>query len=1211
MAFSHLHVHTYYSVLDGAGSIKNLFEKAKENKQPALAITDHGNMFGVVEFLKTAKNYPDIKPIVGCELYVNPDGRFNKRGKEDQGAYHLILLAKSLKGYYNLVKIVSIGYTEGYYYKPKVDREIIEKYHEDLICLSACIGGEVPQAFIGNNDAKAEEVALWYKNLFGEDYYFETQLHKSELPGYNENLYKIQSEVNEKIFELGKKLGIKCVATNDVHFASKEDGPAHDRLICLTTNANFDDVKRLRYTQQEYLKTEAEMLALFPDHPEIIENTNEIVAKVENYKITRDPILPVFPIPADYQDSNDYLRYLVYQGAEKKYDEINDALVERIDFELATIKRMGYPDYFLIVQDFIAEARRIGVWVGPGRGSAAGSVVAYCLGITNLDPVKYDLLFERFLNPDRISMPDIDIDFDDDGRGRVLKYVEDKYGKDHVSHVITFGTMATKSAIKDVARIQNVTLQESDRLTKLIPDSLPETTIKEKGEDGTITEKKIKNKVNVANCIKFVPEMQDAYENSTTPGVKETLEYAKRLEGTVRNTGVHACAILIGRDNLTEHIPISIAKDKESGDDMWVSQYEGSFIEDVGMLKMDFLGLRTLSILKEAVANVKKARGIDIDIEGIPIDDKNTFDLFGRGDTVGVFQFESPGMQKWLRELRPNRFEDLIAMNALYRPGPMDYIPSFVARKHGNEKIEYDLPQMEGTLADTYGITVYQEQVMLLSQRLANFTKGEADGLRKAMGKKLIDQMMALKEKFISGGTANGHPESVLEKIWTDWTAFAQYAFNKSHSTCYAWVAYQTGYMKANYPAEFMAANLSKNLNNIEEITKLMDECKRMRILVLSPCVNESRNTFTVNDQGNIRFGLAGIKGVGSGIVDNIVQVRGDKPFSGIVDFIERVVELGTFNKKITESLAYSGAFDSFPEIRRDQFFRLSGKEETYIDALCRYGSKYQSDVLRAGNSLFGATDEGFKPVPPEIPAPGEFDASEFLKKEKEYVGMYLSAHPLDVYSFEMEHFVKHSFPEVHEMIQSAFSEKTHRDKEVYLAGIVTKVNFRTSKNGRPFVTFEMEDLKGSREFALFGKDYEAFLPFIKDGHALFLKCAIRPKFGFGPKPKGEEKKVEQIEHDLKIIRMALLANTKDDFVKSFTLNLPINAIDKSFRSELIDSLKEYKGNSLLCLNVLDYENQISVEFFSKKYKVDINNRLIDYLNGKGINYKVDISVNF
>lgn len=1211
MSFAHLHVHTYYSILDGAANIKSHFKKAQEDKQPALAITDHGNMFGVKEFLKVAKDFPDIKPIVGCEVYLNREGRFSKRGKEDQGAYHLILLAKNLAGYYNLVKIVSTGWIEGFYYKPKIDREILEKYHENIICASACLGGEVPKAINAGNLQEAEETALWYKNLFGDDYYLEVQLHKTELPGYGEEVHQLQNNVNEEILKLGEKLGIKVIATNDVHFTRKEDGPAHDRLICLTTNSNFDEPNRMRYTQQEYLKTAEEMLGLFPQHPEVISNTLEIVDKIEKYKIDRDHVLPIFPLPEEFPDSNEYLKHLVYKGADNKYKTLTQDTRDRIDFELATIKKMGFPDYFLIVQDFIAAAREIDVWVGPGRGSAAGSVVAYCLGITNLDPIKYDLLFERFLNPDRISMPDIDIDFDDDGRGKVLKYVEDKYGKDHVSHVVTFGTMATKSAIKDVARIQNVPLPESDRLTKLIPDSFPDNVEKKKDENGEMIEKVTKVKVTVENCIKLVPEMQQAYHESPIPGVHETLEYAKRLEGTVRNTGVHACAIIIGRDNLTEHIPICIAKDKETGEDMWVSQYEGSFIEDVGMLKMDFLGLRTLSILKEAVSNIKKHRGIDVDIESIPIDDKNTFELFSRGDTVAVFQFESPGMQKWLRELKPNRFEDLIAMNALYRPGPMDYIPDFVARKHGDKKIEYDLPQMEEILTDTYGVTVYQEQVMLLSQKLANFTKGMADGLRKAMGKKLIDKMMELKAKFLEGGESNGHPAEILEKIWKDWTAFAQYAFNKSHSTCYAWIAYQTGYLKANYPAEFMAANLSKNLNNIEEITKLMDECKRMGISVMGPCVNESDRTFTVNKTGNIRFGLAGVKGVGGAIVDSIVACRGDKPFEGIFDFIERAAAAGTVNKKTVESLAYSGAFDSFGEIRRDQFFMTNSKEEIFVEALCRYGSKLQTDTLGGGNSLFGDADEGFKPTPPDIPIPGEWNKLEFLKKEKDLVGMYLSAHPLDMYGFEMKHFVKCTLSEAQELVKQASTDTNLQKKELYLAGLITSVSKRVSqKSGKPWATFTIEDYAGSVNFSLFGKDYETFLHFLQDGHALFMKCAILPRFGgFAKQEEGQGGKPAAVECELKIRKVTLLANTKDEFVKQFMVNIPVKKISKTFRKEFVQQLKDNRGKKLLSVKALDYENQIAVEFFSKKYKVDVNQGFIDFLEHHNLDYTADMDV--
>ena len=811
-------------------------------------------------------------------------------------------------------------------------------------------------------------------------------------------------------------------------------------------------------------------------------------------------------------------------------------------------------------------------------------------------------------------MPDIDIDFDDDGRGKVLQYVEGKYGKDHVSHVVTFGTMATKSAIKDIARIQQVPLAESDRLAKLVPDKFPPEIIKKTGENGEeiIEEKKVK--VNVGNCVKLVPEMKEALESSTIPGVKETLQYAQKLEGTVRNTGVHACAIIIGRDNLTEHIPICIAKDKETGEDMWVSQYEGSFIEDVGMLKMDFLGLKTLSILKEAVSNVKKARGIDVDVDTIPIDDKLTYELFSRGDTVAIFQFESPGMQKWLRELKPTRFEDLIAMNALYRPGPMDYIPDFVDRKQGRKKIEYDLPQMEDILKDTYGITVYQEQVMLLSQKLADFTKGQADGLRKAMGKKLIDKMMELKTLFLEGGIKNGHPEETLEKIWKDWTAFAAYAFNKSHATCYAWVAYQTAYMKAHYPAEFMAANLSKNLNNIEEITKLMDECKRMGIAVLGPDINESERRFTVNKAGNIRFGMAGVKGVGGAVVDCIVQGRKERPYENVFDFIERASKCGVVNKKTIESLVYAGGFDSFENIRRDQYFLPNSKNEIFIEALCRYGSKLQSDSLSSGNSLFGDADEGFKPTPPEIPVPSpEYNLLEFLKKEKDFVGMYLSSHPLDMYKFEINNFAQYTITQLQELVSQASTDDSLHRKEVYIAGLISGISKRVSqKSGKPWMSFTLEDYSGSINFSLFGKDYENFLQFVEEGNALFVKCAIMPKIYSKPADKdnpANKENASPVECELKIRKITLLANTKDEFIKSFTINLPTDKIDKKFNKDLLKAIKANKGKKMLSINVLDYEHQIAVEFFSRKYKIDVTPEFIDFVEHYNLNYKVETQV--
>ena len=991
MSFVHLHVHTQYSILDGQSSIEDLFNRAEELGMPGIAITDHGNMYGVKEFFKFAKKHPGIKPIVGCEIYVTTHYDHRLKDKDHKSYYHLILLAKNYNGYKNLMKIVSTGHIEGMYYKPRVSHEVIRKYSKDLICCSACVAGEIPRNIIAGDMEAAEKAVMWHKEVFGDDYYLEVQLHRTEIPGQSQEVYERQKIALEGIIELSRKTGVKIVATNDAHFVRKEDGPAHDRLICLTTNAYLTDSDRMRYTQQEFLKSEEEMAALFPDHPEFLTNTLEVSDKIERYEIDRGHVLPLFKIDegflkdidiylekykdvidvgrcdkagndrgVDFTHSVAFLCHLCYEGARKRYgDTLTAEQGERLDFELKTICRMGFPDYFLIVQDFIAAARRNGISVGPGRGSAAGSAVAYCLGITNIDPIKYQLLFERFLNPDRISMPDIDIDFDDDGRYRVFRYVEDTYGKDHVSHVITFGTMAAKSAIKDVGRVSNMPMDETNRLTKMIPDKPFEAEVM---EDGKKVKKEFKPKL--ANCVKYLPELKNEYENGTEQ-VKDVLKYAVKLEGCIRQTGVHACAMIIGRGDLTDYIPISVAADKATGEDVWVSQYEGCFIEDVGMLKMDFLGLRTLSIIKECLANIKKRHGIDIDIESIPIDDEETYRLYGRGDTTSVFQFESEGMKQWLQKLQPTRFEDLIAMNALYRPGPLDYIPSFVARKQGTEKIEYDLPEMEEFLQDTYGVTVYQEQVMLLSQKLAGFTKGEADKLRKAMGKKQLDVLESLHDKFINGGKDHGHPVEILEKIWGDWRKFAQYAFNKSHATCYAWVSYQTGYLKAHYPAEFQAANLSRNLSNMDEIKKIMDDCKKSRIKVLNPDINESDSGFTVNKDGNVRFGLGGIKGFGDNIVKAILADRDTNgPFSDIYDFTERMA--GTVNRKAFESLLYSGAFDSFG-FPRSQYLMPCASGDTFLDALVRYADLYRRDTVDAANSLFGEMEEA-RPVKPEMP---------------------------------------------------------------------------------------------------------------------------------------------------------------------------------------------------------------------------------------------------
>lgn len=1218
MSFVHLHVHTEYSVLDGASKIKDLIKAAEKNGQPALAITDHGNMFGVKSFLDTIKKLKsEVKPIVGCEVYVAKNSRTERKGREDQSSYHLILLAKDIKGYHNLAKMVSLGYIEGFHYKPRIDHELLEQYHEGLIASSACLGGEIPQAIMNGDIDAAEKIILWYKSIFGEDYYLEVQRHKTDVPGAPVSVYEEQQKVNEVIFRLAEKHNIKVIATNDVHFVRKEDGPAHDRLICISTNADFDDPNRLRYTQQEYLKTTEEMSEIFSDHPEVISNTLEVADKIQVYSLDSDPILPIFPIPEEFEDSNAYLRYKTYEGAKKRYGEnIPDSHRERIDFELETIKKMGFPDYFLIVQDYIVAARNMGVSVGPGRGSAAGSAVAYCLTITDIDPIKYDLLFERFLNPDRISMPDIDVDFDDDGRYKIFKYVEEKYGKDHVAHVVTFGTMATKSAIKDVGRIQKLSLQETDRLSKLIPKTVS-IEVEEEVEDKDDPTKKIKKKTKkdvpptVQLCLDNMDEFKQAY-NSGDQVMHDTLEYAAKLEGTVRNTGVHACALIIGRENLTNIIPISTAKDKDSKEDIFVSQYEGTLIESVGLLKMDFLGLRTLSIIKECCANIKKSRGIDVNPDEIPIDDKLTYELFSRGDTVSVFQFESEGMQKWLKELQPTRFEDLIAMNALYRPGPMDYIPDFVARKHGKKKIEYDLPEMEEYLHDTYGVTVYQEQVMLLSQKLAGFTKGQADKLRKAMGKKQLSVMAELREKFFAGAIALGHPENILEKIWNDWKAFAQYAFNKSHATCYAWVGYQTGYLKAHYPAEFLAANLSKNLNNMDELTKLMDDCKRSNIRILGPDVNESYTNFTVNHEGHIRFGMGGIKGIGANAVDAIIRAREEGgPFKDIFDFVERV-DVAYLTKKSIEVLAFAGAFDNMPDINRGTFMLDAGKGETFLDILSRYASSYQKQASSTAGSLFGDTLT-VETSRPYVPAAPSLNQMELLKREKELVGMYLSAHPLDAFAFELEQFTDTKISELAALPDLAMKDQSLMGKEIIIGGLVTGAQVKLSqKSNRPWCQLTIEDYSGATNFSFFGKDYETYLAYLSEGKQLLMKLAIVPKYPYLSKEEREKMgrsyydERKPIGAELRIRGISLLSTSRESYITGLTVNLPLSKIDSDFTKRFAKAMKSSKGNALLNIHVVDSEEKLTVEYFSRKYKVLVDNDILNFLKTEGLQYHVN-----
>ena len=1220
MAFVHLHVHTQYSILDGQSSIENLFNRAEELGMPGLAITDHGNMYGVKEFFKYAAKHESVKPVIGCEIYVTRGYDHTLKDKAHSKYYHLILLAKNYEGYKNLMKIVSIAHVDGMYYRPRVSHEVIEKYHEGLICSSACMVGEIPQYILAGDEKGASEAIEWHKRVFGDDYYLEVMLHKTEVPGLSLETYEQQKLYTAEIFRLAEKHGVKVIATNDVHFVRKEDGPAHDRLICLTTNKYIDDPDRLRYTQQEYLKSEEEMLALFPEHPEAISNTIEILDKVERYTIDRDHVLPKFELPADFIENIDswtekykgiidegrfdadgnyrgdefchsvaYLCYLSYEGAHKRYgSELTEEQNERLDFELKTISRMGFPDYFLIVQDFINWAKNNGISVGPGRGSAAGSAVAYCLSITNLDPIRYDLLFERFLNPERISMPDIDVDFDDDGRYRVIQYVQEKYGIDHVSHVITFGTMAAKSAIKDVARISRLSLDESNRLAKMIPDR--PFTVKVNGEEKEL-------KPTLKNCLEHLPEFKAELENGSDL-VKDVLNYARQLEGCIRQTGIHACAMIIGRGDLTDYIPITLVKDKATGQDVWVSQYEGTYIEDVGMLKMDFLGLKTLSIIKKCLAMVKKRFGKDIDIEQIPINDPETFALYSRGDTKSVFQFESPGMKEWLQRLHPQRFEDLIAMNALYRPGPMDYIPSFVRRKRGEEEIRYDLPVMSEYLEETYGVTVYQEQVMRISQKVANFSKGKADKLRKAMGKKKIEELEKLYAAFMEGGVQNGHPKETLEKIWTDWRKFASYAFNKSHSTCYAWVSYQTGWLKAHYPAEFQAANLSQNLNNMDEIKEIMDDCRRSKIKVLIPDINESEAHFAVNAKGDIRFGLGGMKGFGSNIVDAIIEEReAHGLFEDVWNLMERMS--GVINRKALESLVLSGALDSFG-IDREAYFVTGASGQDFIAELIDYGVQFKADQEDSSSSLFGESEE-LKPVRPEVPSfTKNDDPLPMLQQEKELVGMYLSSHPLDKYRFELENFTNCKMGELGDEITGC--ETRGESRKIAVGGLVTSHNQMTSKSGKPWSRSTVEDFSGSYEVALFGKDHENFMAQFQPHSAVYIEGEICPKYRVSPEEKAAGKKPP---YALKISSVRLLGNVTEDLVKGFAVTLSTPMLNPEFRKKLIKVLSQHKGKTPLKVFLFDPATNYRIEFDSHKLAVTVSTDLVADLYEIGVGYHI------
>ncbi len=1226
--FIHLHVHTYYSILDGQSPVQKIVDKAVANGMRGMAITDHGNMFGVKELynycnkingkLKDEGKEP-FKPIFGCEMYVAHRRKSDRvKEKGDMGGYHLIVLAKNYKGYKNLIKLVSRAWVDGYYMRPRTDREDLEKYHEDLIVCSACIAGEVPSKILKGDMAGAREALEWYKRVFGDDYYLELQRHEVKDPHQraNRETFPLQQRANKELISLAHEYGIKLVCTNDCHFVDQENAEAHDHLLCLATGKDLDDPNRMLYSKQEWFKTREEMNAIFSDVPEALSNTLEILDKVEFYSIDHAPIMPFFPIPEEFgteeetrkrispeqlfreftTDENgneimshedaekkikklggldklyrikfeaDYLAKLAYDGAKKLYgDPLTDEVHERIKFELHIMKTMGFPGYFLIVQDFINSARdELGVMVGPGRGSAAGSVVAYCLGITKIDPIKYDLLFERFLNPDRISLPDIDTDFDDDGRGKVLEWVEDKYGHDKVAHIITYGTMATKNSIKDVARVEKLPLDISNRLCKAIPDKLP---------DGL--------KMNLPNAIKCVPELRDA-EASANPLLANTIKYAKMLEGTVRGTGIHACGTIICRDAISEWVPVSTAEDKsDPGHKLLATQYDGHVIEETGLIKMDFLGLSTLSIMKETVENIRLTQGFTLDLDKIPIDDELTYKLYQEGRTIGTFQFESAGMQKYLRELRPTVFEDLIAMNALYRPGPMDYIPSFIARKNGKEEIKYDIPCMEKYLKDTYGITVYQEQVMLLSRQLANFTRGESDALRKAMGKKKKAIVDAMKPKFIEGGKKNGHDPKILEKIWADWEKFASYAFNKSHATCYSWVAYQTAYLKAHYPAEFMAGNMSRCISDITKITKLMSECQSMGIPCLGPDVNESQRKFSANKKGEVRFGLSAIKGMGDAAAVNIIAEREKNgPYKDIFDFVQRV-NLSAVNRKAMESLALSGGFDSFG-IRREQYFGLNAKGDTFVETLLRYGQVYQSEQSSMQNSLFGDMG-GVEITTPPIPTVEPWSTMELLKKERELVGIYLSAHPLDDYAVVLNHMCNLKCTQIgREMDKKELS----KFEELSFGGIVTSVSSRWTKTNKPFGIVTIEDFEGAGEIALFGEEWTKWQSMLQEEYPVYITAKCQQRFRNNPDA-----------YDLVIKKIEFLSDVKDKSIDKFTIYIDSTLFADSCMTDLETMLRSNTGQVPLYFNIHDIEHNTNIEMFCRNVAVDVNKKLLTFLD--------------
>lgn len=1236
--FVHLHVHTHYSVLDGQSKVRYLVDKAVKDGMKGMAITDHGVMYGIKELAdycasinkkRKKEGLEPFKPIFGCEMYV-AHHRKEEKNKEagDNSGYHLIVLAKNHQGYKNLIQLVSRAWVDGYYYKPRTDREDLERYHEGLIICSACIAGEVPSKILKGDLAGAREACEWYQRVFGDDYYLELQRHEVTDPTLraNREVFPLEQKANKVMMELAQEYGIKIVCTNDCHFEDQDTAEAHDHLLCLSTSKDLDDPFRLMYTKQEWFKTQAEMNAIFADIPEAMRNTMEILDKVELYSIDHGPIMPFFPIPESFgteelwrekyseedlykeftTDENgnnplpeaearevierlggydkmyrikfeaDYLAKLAYDGARECYgDPVPENVKEHINFELHVMKTMGFPGYFLIVQDFIAAARQeLGVWVGPGRGSAAGSVVAYCLGITRIDPLKYDLLFERFLNPDRVNLPDIDTDFDDDGRGRVLRWVMDKYGAENCAHIITYSSMATKNSIADVARVERLPLERSNFLKKAIPDRLP---------DG--------KKMNLANAIEYTPELREA-EASADPKERNTIKYAKQLEGTVRGTGIHACGFIICRDPISNWVPIATADDPDFPElKCAVTQYDGHVIETTGLIKMDFLGLKTLSELKEACKVIERTTGDVVDIDHIPIDDELTYQLYQRGQTIGTFQFESPGMQKYLRELHPTVFEDLIAMNALYRPGPMDYIPDFIRRKHDPSLVTYDIPCMEKYLKDTYGITVYQEQVMLLSRQLANFTRGESDALRKAMGKKKKDIVDRMKPKFLEQGAANGHNPEILEKIWGDWEKFASYAFNKSHATCYSWVAYQTAYLKAHYPAEYMAALMTRRFSDIGEITKLMEECKSMGIPTLGPDVNESYVEFGVNKKGEIRFGLSAIKGMGAAAAEAIVRERQEHgPYKDVYDLVERV-SLRDVNRKAFENLALSGAFDCFG-FAREQYLAANSKGEVFLDSLVRFGQQYQLDKAEAANSLFGGMVSDIAIATPPVPQAEPWSAIEKLSREKELVGIYLSAHPLDDYMLVLNDLCNTSCTEIG--ARENFEALSAR-QEITFGGIVTKVTSRFNKNGNPFGIVTIEDFEGSGELALFGEDWGRWGVRLTEGSSVFVtaKCA---------------KKYANSQYYYMFIQsIEYLQTVKENRIERFTINVKSKDIDEAVANDILSMVTDAPGKTELYFNVNDEESNTNVLLHARAGGIEVSRKLVQYvMDAENMSYSVN-----